>query len=761
MRCWLIAVALMSPVVATAAGFTKDEAGALKRVEWTDSRVVGSPDPPLPYRPARVYEKLPLFQPVYLRAEPGTDRMFLVDHKGSWAGPGGIRVFRDDPAVSESEKLLEMDYLIYGFTFHPKYRENGYIYIANNGPVKEKNKQNRITRMTVDRKPPHMIVPDSEVTIIEYDSNGHNGGDLAFGPDGYLYCPTGDGTSDSDTLETGQGLEDLLAVMLRLDVDRPADGKQYSIPSDNPFINTPGARPEIWAYGFRNPWRVDYDHRLNQLWVTQNGQDVWEQVYLVRKGENYGWSVQEGGHPFYLERKRGPQPITAPTTEHNHSEARSLTGGIVYWGDKLPELQGAYIYGDFATGKIWGVKHDGQKVTYHRELADTTFQIVGFATNRDGELLVIDHAGGFYRLEPTPPETSPAKFPRKLSETGLFASVQGHQMHAATIPYSVNVQLWSDGADKERFIAIPGSGQIDYRANRGWNFPDGAVLVKSFALEKEAGRSESRQWIETRLMVKQQNEWVGYSYRWNDEQTDAMLVEGKGLDVEYNVVDKSMPGGMRKQSWHYPSRAECMMCHSRAANYMLGLTEQQMNREHDYGSLKMNQIELLGKIGVIKNPPKKKPEELTKLVDLNDSSASLDLRARSYLHANCSYCHVAAGGGNAAFEIEISTKAENVKLFDERPLHATFGVNDPRLVAYGAPDRSLLLYRMARRGHGQMPPMATSMVDEPAVKLVRDWIAQLKPVVEEPKKDGATKDAPAKEVPKQDTPKKDTPKKAE
>ena len=133
------------------------------------------------------------------------------------------------------------------------------------------NKQNRISRFTVSRLSDGELKADSELTLLEWDSNGHNGGDLAFGPDGYLYCPTGDGTSDSDPLATGQGLNDLLSVMLRLDVDHPAGDKAYSIPSDNPFINVPDARPEIWAYGFRNPWRMDFDHQLNQLWLGQIG----------------------------------------------------------------------------------------------------------------------------------------------------------------------------------------------------------------------------------------------------------------------------------------------------------------------------------------------------------------------------------------------------------------------------------------------------------------------------------------------------------
>jgi uncharacterized repeat protein (TIGR03806 family) len=702
------------------------ESAERQRIPWTESKLVGSPDPPLPYRAVRAYEKLPLFAPVYLRPEPGTDRIFFVDHKGDWKEPGGLRYFTDKAEADSSKPLIALDRLVYGFCFHPKYRENKYLYLITNGPMPESNKQNRISRFTVTESAdvPGELKADNELVILEWDSNGHNGGDLAFGPDGYLYCPTGDGTSDSDTLATGQGLNDLLAVMLRLDVDHPTAEKSYSIPPDNPFVNVPDARPEIWAYGFRNPWRMDYDHESNQLWLGQNGQDLWEQVYLIRRGENYGWSVQEGGHPFYVERPKGAEPIVAPMADHHHSESRSLTGGVVYRGTKLPDLVGCFIYGDYSTGKIWAIRHDGTKVTFHREIADTTLQITGFSMNAAGELLVVDHAGGFYRIEAMPPQ-EPTSFPRKLSETGLFASVAEHRLLPSVIPYSVNVQLWSDGAHKERWLAVPGEEKIDYTSARGWNFPNGSVLVKSFALEKAAGQPETRRWIETRLMVRQQNEWVGYSYRWNEEQTDAELLDSGSVDVEFEIQDPAAEGGVRKQTWHYPSRAECMVCHSRAVNYVLGLSENQMNRVHDYGSEKFNQIQMLSELGMFTKPLPKPVEELTRLSDPFDKSVDLKQRAASYLHANCSNCHVEAGGGNAQFSVEIDAKPEQAKLIDVKPVHTAFDLQDAKLVAPGAPERSLLFHRMQRRGHGQMPPLGTNIVDKPAVELIREWIMQL------------------------------------
>jgi len=705
-----------------------------KRTLWTTSRVVGSPEPPSPYQTVRVLEDVPLKQPIYLRAEPGTSHYMVVEHQGNKAKLSRVDLTEDSPKL---EVLLEPDDQLYAVTFHPKYVENGYLFLLKNGPAKEKVKQNRIVRYTVDRKAPYGILPDSELVILSWESNGHNGGELAFGPEGLLYCPTGDGTSDSDPLETGQGVDDLLSVMIRIDVDHPTDDKPYSIPPDNPYLKTPGARPEIWAFGFRNPWRIDIDQQTGAVWVTQNGQDLWEQVYVVRAGENYGWSVQEGSYPFYLDRKVGPGPIIPPTVEHHHAEARSLTGGVVYTGNRLPDLKGAYIYGDYSTGRVWGVRHDGQKVTWHQELVDTPCQIAGFTQSHTGELWIVDLGTGIHQIQPREPETLPAPpFPTRLSETGIFESTAENQVQAGLIPYSVNSPLWSDGAVKERFIGLPGDAQIDYQDVKAWNPPEGTVLVKTFSLETAPGRQQR---VETRLMTKQQGEWIGYSYAWNPEQTDAVLVESAGQDQVFSVVDPEEPGQVRPQSWHFPSRAECLVCHSRAAGFVLGLQTAQLNRDQTYHGVTVNQLSALDHWRVLKKPgtsendqPRqavltKPTTELPRFASLSDTSARLEDRVRAYLHVNCAVCHQAAGGGNAQMELQAQTSLEKMKLVGETPYHAKFEVADAELVAPGDPARSILLKRMSLRGRGQMPPLASSQIDPAAVTAITEWIQNLPP----------------------------------
>jgi uncharacterized repeat protein (TIGR03806 family) len=702
--------------------------GLRARIPWTSSRLAGSPEPPLPYAVEKTFTRLTWKSPLYLAEEPGTDRLWVV--QGGNESDQGSRIVRveDDPAADKSEVVLDVARrLIYSVCFHPDYASNGLIYVFSNGPSGAPDRSNRITRYTVGRQPPRGVDPKSEEVVIEWKSAGHDGGDMTFGRDGLFYLTTGDGTSDSDTWDSGQTLDDLLGSVLRIDVDRREGGRPYAIPPDNPFVKTPGARPEIWAYGLRNPWRMCSDPGTGHLWVGNNGQDLWETAYLVRRGDNYGWSVYEGSHPFYLERRRGPTPHVAPTIEHPHSEFRSLTGGVVYRGKVLPELDGAYIYGDYSNGRIWGMKHDGERPTWHRELADTSLQIAAFRVDHRGELLIVDHGGGLYRLVPRPKGEKQPPFPVLLSQTGLFSSTEKGEVDPAVLPYSVNAPGWNDGAHAERFLAVPGAAKVGFDSGRAWSFPDGSALVQTLSLEREPGRAGSRFRVETRVLLRQQGEWEGYSYRWNPEQTDATLVPKGGEVAEFERGGPQAAGDAARQSWRFPARAECMGCHSRAANFVLGVTGSQLNRDHDHGGTIDNQLRALDHVGFFSGALPKAPIDLERLVDPGDATQDLERRARTYLHVNCSVCHVEAGGGNAKMELGLGTPREKMNLLGARPQHDTFGLVDAMLVAPGDPGRSVLLQRVSRRGRGQMPPLVTSRVDEAAVKLLRDWIAGLKP----------------------------------
>lgn len=747
-------------------GSTEQPEQRRERVPFDTTRLQGSPEPPLPYRVRRAFPKLSFQYPVYLTHEPGADHFLVVEQHGR------IVAFPNQADAATMEIFCEVkDHDFYALTFHPDYAKNGHVFVFSNGPNSKEKKKDRILRFTVTDGAPRRCDPASEKLVIEWEANGHNGGDLCFGADGFLYLTSGDGTSDSDGDVTGQDLRDLCSGVLRLDVDRPDAGKGYSVPRDNPFVDVKDARPELYAFGLRNPWRMSRDPATNEFWIGDVGQDLWEMIYLLKKGANYGWSVYEGSHPFYPERKLGPAPVVKPLFEHHHSEARSITGGHVYRGKRLADLVGSYIYGDYATGRVWALKQADGKVTEQRELARSRLQIVGFGLDRVGELYLVDHGGGaLYDLERKPAEPARAAFPRKLSESRLFADVARHRPHPGLIPYAVNSPLWSDGAAKERFVALPGREAIEFSAEGHWKFPEGTVLVKTFAL---GGRR-----VETRLLTLVGGEWLGYSYRWNEAATDADLVAASGADRPVTLRDTAAPDGVCTQVWHYPSRAECMVCHSRAAGFVLGLSTLQMNRPCDDDS-GLNQIEQLARLGALRFtaeehaaeverqaaalkpalPPrlvrwaepawtKAKPRvieawkadpalaatppralaDYRRLADPADPKADVAARARSYLHANCAQCHVWAGGGNSAIDLHINTPLENMRLLGVKPLHDRFGIADALLVAPGDPARSVLLHRVAKVGPGRMPPLASTVVDERAVALLREWIAQQKPV---------------------------------
>jgi uncharacterized repeat protein (TIGR03806 family) len=547
--------------------------------------------------------------------------------------------------------MLEMaNRLVYGFTFHPDYEKNRQLFVFSNGPYGEANQFNRISRFHVSPEGKQTVDLATESTIIEWQSSGHNGGDLLFGLDGMLYISAGDGASDSDGNLTGQDISNLNGAVLRIDVDHPGDGRAYSIPADNPFVSVKKARGECWAFGLRNPWRMSMDPKSGQIWVGNNGQDLWETVHLIQRGDN-------------------------------------------------------------ATGKIWAACHDGQKLSWHREIADTSLLITGFAVNRSEELLVMDQGSGLYRITPIPPAKKTHEFPRKLSETGLFASARDHRVEAGVVPYSVNSPGWTDGATVDRYLALPGDSTLPFEGNRGWHLPDGSVIFQTLSI---SGRR-----IETRLMTRQNAEWAGYSYLWNKEQSDAELVDRDGLNIEIEG-EGDVEG--EKRAWRLPSRAECMSCHSRAANFLLGITAHQLHRDHDYGDGRSPQLATLKRLGLLCGYGGENPSRLANPYDMTRDLAS---RVRSYLHTNCSSCHVATGGGNSPMLLDQGL--DSMRLISAHPKHDTFAVKSALLVAPGAPERSILYHRISRRGPGQMPPLVTQRVDEAAVKLFHEWISSLQP----------------------------------
>jgi uncharacterized repeat protein (TIGR03806 family) len=711
--------------------------GLARRMPWSTSRIQGTPDPPALYRTEPAFPKLTFAEPLAMAHAPKGNRWFVAQRYGR------VLSFPNDPAVGTADPVFDLKRQILGLALHPDFGKNGELFVTSLiEPAARLPRRVRVSRLKVSGDPPRGD-PRAERTILEWPSQYHDGGCLAFGPDGCLYIGAGDGGGD----ENGQGLGDLSSSILRIDVDRAGGGRPYAVPRDNPFVGAAGARPEVWAYGLRQPWRFSIDRVRGDLWAGDVGQDLWEMVYLVRRGGNYGWNVREGSHPYQPWRKPGPTPILPPVVEHSHAEARSLTGGYVYRGARLKELAAAYVYGDYDTGKIWALRYDGGRVVWHKEIADSTLRIVAFGEDGAGELYLVDHMGGrIHRLVPSPALTDRAEFPRRLSQTGLFVTTRDLRPAPGLIPYAVNAPLWSDGAVKERYLAIPGVAKIAFdavffpesatgRGPHGWKFPDGTVLVKTFFLDLETANSARRVRLETRLLHHERlvgteevgdQFWRGYTYVWDEDQVDATLLEApNGLDRTYTVRDPAAPGGSRRQTWHFPSRAECMLCHTMPAKFILGVNTLQMNRDFDYDGVVENQLRAWEHAGLFTKPLPASPERLPRLVDPSDPNQDLDRRARSYLHANCAHCHRAFGGGNANFQLLATLNRDEMGILGARPTQGSFDLADARVVMPGDPNHSVLVHRMSTLGIGRMPPLASSVVDEEALRLLRVWIQGL------------------------------------
>ena len=714
----------------------------------------------------RAFPKLTFKNPLDIAFEG--DRVFIAEQAGriySFRNIEGVAspdLAADLPReVKGLEKVPLADGVsaLYGIAFHPNFRESRFIYVcyvlnvpppAGHRAFTPRDQQgSRVSRFTVTQSDPPRIDPASEQVIITWFAGGHNGGCLKFGPDGYLYISTGDGGDPDppDPFNTGQDINDLLSSILRIDVDHPSpDGKPYSIPPDNPFIHTTGARPEVWAYGLRNPWRMSFDRQTGNLWVGDVGWELWESVVCARAGGNYGWSIMEGPNPVHPDGKRGPTPLTPPVLALSHAEAASLTGGVVYHGKRLSDLSGHYIFGDWQTSRLWAAKcTGGDKLEPHREIAQTEQRIVAFGEQNDGELLIVDHqGGGLWRIVPNQASSQPSHFPHKLSQTGLFTSVKDQTPAPGVLPFAVNAPQWVDGASAQRWIAVPGAAGMAW--GKGvWGddkpaWPAGSVLVRTLSMSAPlsgggsgggSGSSTAISHVETQLLHFDGKQWRAYSYAWNADQADAELIDAAGDDRPLAIADPKAPGGVRKQQWRFASRTQCMTCHNVWSDYALAFNAAQLDRDEQFGSFIDNQIRTFRHIGLLlgsrpggsdEPPPQSSSNQKLALSDPYDAALELNERARSYLHVNCSQCHRFGGGGSALFDVRKELPLERTNLVDVKPNLGDFGIDRAKLVSRGDPARSVLLYRMAKLGTGRMPHIGSDHVDERGLALMRQWI---------------------------------------
>lgn len=366
---------------------------------------------PLAVRTVMAFPELRISRPVVItNAADGSNRLFVCSQQGT------IHVFANDPGVTETSIYLDMESKVtykdkeneeglLGLAFHPNYKENGYFFVYYT--TTDAPHTSVISRFQVSKDDPDKADPSSEFEIMRLKQPfwNHNGGTLAFGPDGYLYIGLGDGGAANDPHMNGQNLHTLLGSILRIDVDKTQGRRNYAIPKDNPFVGQEKlARGEIWAYGVRNIWRLSFDRETGTCWAGDVGQNLWEEIDIIQRGGNYGWNFRESKHDFGFYDVGPNKQFIEPIWEYHHDVGKSITGGNVYRGKKVSQLKGYYLYADYVAGKIWALKYDAAaaKVTENRSLESRNLPIITFGEDEQGEVYCSTEQGGgiIFRFEP-------------------------------------------------------------------------------------------------------------------------------------------------------------------------------------------------------------------------------------------------------------------------------------------------------------------------------------------------------------------------
>jgi uncharacterized repeat protein (TIGR03806 family) len=663
---------------------------------------------------------------VFLTAVPGEDRLVVVQQSGL------VQAFADDAAASASSLVLDLTGVtsfggeqgLLGLAFDPDFVLNRYFYVHYSIPSPHRS---RIARFTWDAGTDQAALSsEKELLNIEQPFGNHNGGMLAFGPDGYLYIAMGDGGSGNDPQNNAQNPSNALGSILRIDVHPDDDADPYDIPADNPSIANPtaGQPPvlrETWAFGLRNPFRFSFDRDTGTLWLGDVGQGAREEVDIIVPGGNYGWRVFEG--TLYNSSVNDPigGPYVDPVLDYDRSDGTTVIGGYVYRGSRVPSLQGRYIYGDYGSGNIWALDYAAGAGVVANTLLANVGGITSFGEDGSGDVHVVTGSGAIYRFQELSGGGSPAQPPELLSQTGVFTSLGDLTAASGFIEYEMAMPFWSDGAEKRRWIAVPDGQTIDFSARDAWRFPVGTVIVKHFELALAEGDPSSLKRLETRLLVHRSSGWSGYTYRWNDAGTEAVLLTGREL-ATYTIALAG--GGSREQLYEYPSRTDCLRCHTEADGFVLGVRTLQLNGNFEYPDATDNQLRSWNNIGLFSS-------------DIGDATAydaypALDDvmvasrdRSRAYLAVNCAPCHQPGGPAPTSMDLRYDTPDSAAGIIDVVPDNGGLGLTDARLVAPGAPERSVLVERMRRLDGTRMPPVGSHLVDQMGVELLEGWIRAL------------------------------------
>lgn len=655
-----------------------------------------------------------------------------------------------------------------GLAFHPQHATNGYFYVAYTVRVGGGAYYQRVSRFQVRAADPDFAEPTSELILLQQldDGPNHDGGDLHFGPDGYLYYAAGDeDNSNLGPLNSQKVTGDFFSGIFRLDVDRKPgnlepnphaailtdDGvARFSVPADNPFVHQSlggtwdgtyngtaitslsSVRTEFWATGLRHVWRMAFDPTTGDLWAGDVGQNTYEEVNKIVKGGNYGWGYREGAHNYSGPLGSAPSGFTSsdPAYEYVHTaipggsaefKGNSVVGGYVYRGTRFPTLIGQYVFSDSVSGHIWQM-NPATGATLCLTGLPGAYGVIssqGVDPFNQDLLFAAYNSGRIMRL--TTGDSMTDGFPTTLTATDLFSDLSDLSPAPGLLPYAPNLSFWSDHAIKQRWFTIPDTtSKMTWSKDGNWIYPSGTVWVKHFDLELSRGNPATKKRIETRVLVKTDTGSYGVSYRWNEAQTEATLVEDAGTEFDLAIDDHGTP---HVQRWQIPGRTSCITCHTPQGGHALSFNTRQLNRDGTIFGYSGNQLDLLSANGFLHNTPDP-VATLERHIRPDEVQYPLEQRARSYFAVNCAYCHQDGGSVSGFWDGRAHLTLEETGLIQGTAVN-NGGNPLMKYVVPGDTDRSLILHRIAgSNGFGRMPPLGTTELDSANLQLVTDWITQ-------------------------------------
>ena len=699
---------------------------------------------------------------------PGTDELCI------WEREGRIWAFKNSPEATEKKLILDVsdqcqgwdDSGLLGVAFPPGFATNHFIFVyytwvkpgtVTGSPTSRPipnlpdTYHDRLERYTLGGD--GVATPASVAIFVDLTNQTvwHHGGGIFFHPtNGFLYWTDGDNSvGDNDQLIT----KSLYSGVFRIDVDcrggtishapprQPTGGftANYFVPNDNPFVGQTNVLEEFFCLGLRSPHRMTFDPATGRIFIGDVGESSREEIDVIEPGEsglNFQWNRCEGNlgkmTAPYIGISRGP------VLDYPHSDGRAIIGGYVYRGGEFKtDLGGKYIFGDNVLRIIWAL--DETTTPYSKIVlcvmpkgtgpnAGTDYTgLSSFGIDQQGELYFCQMSsigGRVYKLKRGGPPPPKRTMPKLLSETGAFADLRTLQPADALIPYSVNSPLWSDGAVKQRWFVLPGGTFIGFSPQGSWNFPAGSVFVKNFSLPVDESNPQVLRRLETRLLVRDINGAVfGASYKWRPDNSDADIVT-VGTNEDITITNAT---GIRTQRWFFPGRQDCLTCHTPISGGVLGVNTRQLNGDFTYPSgVTDNQLRTLAHINLFDAAFNGlKIHDYPYLMSITNTHASVELRVRSYLDANCSHCH-RPGGVGAFFDARFDEPINKQNIVNG-PVANLLGIPGAKVVVPGDTNRSMLFHRISLVGENQMPPLAKNVADEKAVAVIAQWIASLPP----------------------------------